>query len=134
VANHDIPPGVGQTALGVARMRARESERADRLFEDPYAGAFVAAAPEVAPPQQAAPAEPISPGAPAALGAIFQARVAIRTRFYDDYLLAACAAGCRQVVLLAAGMDTRDTGSTGPPAPGCSRSTSPTCWPSRMPS
>jgi methyltransferase (TIGR00027 family) len=107
VANHDIPPGVGQTALGVARMRARESERADRLFEDPYAGAFVAAAPEVAPPQQAAPAEPISPGAPAALGAIFQARVAIRTRFYDDYLLAACAAGCRQVVLLAAGMDTR---------------------------
>jgi methyltransferase (TIGR00027 family) len=47
------------------------------------------------------------PGEPTALGAIFQARVAIRTRFYDDYLLATCAAGCRQVVLLAAGMDTR---------------------------
>jgi methyltransferase (TIGR00027 family) len=31
----------------------------------------------------------------------------IRTRFFDDYLLAACTAGCRQVVLLAAGLDTR---------------------------
>ena len=33
--------------------------------------------------------------------------VAIRTRFYDDYLLEACAAGCRQVVILAAGLDAR---------------------------
>jgi methyltransferase (TIGR00027 family) len=31
----------------------------------------------------------------------------IRTRFFDDYLLAATTAGCRQVVLLAAGLDTR---------------------------
>lgn len=31
----------------------------------------------------------------------------IRTRFYDDYLTAATAAGSRQVVLLAAGLDTR---------------------------
>src|SRR5262249_15966239 len=33
--------------------------------------------------------------------------VAIRTRFFDDELRAACTAGCRQVVLLAAGLDTR---------------------------
>jgi methyltransferase (TIGR00027 family) len=117
MVNGNIPQGVGQTAIGVAKIRARESERADRLFHDPYAGAFVDAAPgalvdagpgvlvDVAPdatvPRQAPPTEST------ALGAIFQARVAIRTRFYDDYLLAACAAGCRQVVLLAAGMDTR---------------------------
>ena len=31
----------------------------------------------------------------------------IRTRFFDDYLAAATAAACRQVVLLAAGLDTR---------------------------
>jgi methyltransferase (TIGR00027 family) len=61
----------------------------------------------VAARQRAAPSEPASPGEPAALGAIFEAHVAIRTRFLDDYLLAATAAGCRQVVLLAAGMDTR---------------------------
>ncbi len=101
MANHGIPPGVGQTALGVAKLRARESERADRLFNDPYAEAFVAAAPEAVAERRAPPGESSS------LGAIFQARVAIRTRFLDDYLLAACAAGCRQVVLLAAGMDSR---------------------------
>lgn len=37
--------GVGKTALGVAMARARESRRADRLFDDPYAQAFVDAAP-----------------------------------------------------------------------------------------
>lgn len=31
----------------------------------------------------------------------------VRTRFFDDYLLEVCAAGCRQVVLLAAGLDMR---------------------------
>jgi O-methyltransferase involved in polyketide biosynthesis len=46
VSNGNIPPGVGQTAIGVAKIRARESERADRLFHDPYAGAFVDAAPD----------------------------------------------------------------------------------------
>lgn len=40
----------------------------------------------------------------------------IRTRFFDDYLLAACAAGCRQVVLLAAGLDTRAYRLDWPPA------------------
>jgi methyltransferase (TIGR00027 family) len=107
MASVGIPGAVGQTAIGAASMRARESERADRLFDDQYAGAFVDAAPEVAARQRAAPSEPASPGEPAALGAIFEAHVAIRTRFLDDYLLAATAAGCRQVVLLAAGMDTR---------------------------
>jgi O-methyltransferase involved in polyketide biosynthesis len=33
-----------------------------------------------------------------------QLHIAIRTRYYDDYLLAA---GCRQVVLLGAGLDPR---------------------------
>ncbi|GAA3077868.1 hypothetical protein GCM10020000_74380 [Streptomyces olivoverticillatus] len=35
---------VSRTALAVARVRALESERPDALFNDPYAGAFVAAA------------------------------------------------------------------------------------------
>ncbi|CAL8462346.1 g1879 [Coccomyxa elongata] len=34
-------------------------------------------------------------------------RVALRTLYYDDHLLAACKAGARQVVLLGAGMDSR---------------------------
>ena len=88
--------GVGGTSLGVARARAWESGRPDRLFDDPYAAAFATAAP--------APRRPLSPGSHRARLAF---HIIIRTRFYDDYLLAACAAGCRQVVLLAAGLDTR---------------------------
>jgi methyltransferase (TIGR00027 family) len=42
-----------------------------------------------------------------ALKAAFSADIVIRTRFYDDYLATACAGGCRQVVILAAGLDTR---------------------------
>jgi methyltransferase (TIGR00027 family) len=88
--------GVGRTALGVARIRAHESTRPDRLFDDPHAAAFHAAFPDAFPPQ-----------GPGRVGAMFAFHVVIRTRFYDDYLRAACAEGCRQVVLLAAGLDTR---------------------------
>jgi len=95
--------GVSQTALGAAEMRAEESRRPERLFDDPFAQAFVAAAP------------PLFPGVPsvaddAALTGLVAASVAgmaVRTRFYDEYLLAACADGFRQVVLLGAGLDTR---------------------------
>jgi methyltransferase (TIGR00027 family) len=88
--------GVGGTSLGVARARAWESGRPDRLFDDPYAAAFTAAAPTTR--------RAVSPGSSRARLAF---HVIIRTRFYDDYLLDACAAGCRQVVLVAAGLDTR---------------------------
>jgi methyltransferase (TIGR00027 family) len=125
MANDDAPGGVGQTAIGVARIRARESERADRLFHDPYAEAFVTAAQgavakQRTPPDERTPADGLTPpngltspdgSAPPdermSLGEIFQERVVIRTRFLDDYLIASAAAGCRQVVLLAVGMDTR---------------------------
>jgi methyltransferase (TIGR00027 family) len=95
--------GVGETALGAAMMRARESLRPDRLFDDPYAEEFVAAAPEAFADGPTHSGD----GELAALEAAFSSAVVVRTRFYDDYLLAACAAGCRQVVLLAAGLDTR---------------------------
>jgi methyltransferase (TIGR00027 family) len=167
--------GVGATALGVARVRARESGRPDRLFHDPYAAAFLdgpdAARPGSGRPGPAptdpdtsgpaptdsrtpgpgtgsrtpspaptdsrtpgsaptdsrtpgpgtgsrtpgpAPTDSRTPGSvPTGSGTPGRARSAlafhavIRTRFYDDYLLAACDTGCRQVVLLAAGLDTR---------------------------
>ena len=88
--------GVGRTALWVAKMRAVESARPDRLFDDRFATVFLdaATAGDEAPNVGALP-----PGASEFL--------AIRTRFYDDYLLGACAAGVRQVVLLASGLDSR---------------------------
>ena len=93
--------GVGRTALAVARVRAEESRRPDRLFDDPYAEAFLAAVPGAGDGRQGASAEP------GPLAAFLRLHTVIRTRFYDDYLLGACADGLRQVVLLAAGLDTR---------------------------
>src|SRR5262245_15958201 len=60
-----VPAGVGRTALGVARIRAAESQRPDRLFDDPLASAFAAAQPDdEAPPGEHADAEPPDPAAP----------------------------------------------------------------------
>jgi methyltransferase (TIGR00027 family) len=95
--------GVSETALGAAEMRSEESLRPERLFDDPYAAAFVAAAPPLFPDLPSIDDDPTM----AALKEEFVTGIAIRTRFYDEYLLAACAVGCRQVVLLAAGLDTR---------------------------
>ena len=95
--------GVSETALGAAEMRAAETLRADRLIDDQLAAAFVAAAPPlfVDVPSLADEAE---------LAALVEGGitgVAVRTRYFDDHVESACAAGCRQVVLLAAGLDTR---------------------------
>jgi len=88
-------------------VRARESQREDRLFDDPYAQAFVDAAPGAFPEEQAVRGRSAGAGPLASLGAAFYAHAVIRTRFYDEYLTAAARAGSRQVVLLAAGLDTR---------------------------
>jgi len=95
--------GVSETALGAAEMRAEESRRFDRIVDDPYAAAFVAAAPPLFPDLPSLTDDPEL----VALKDAFLAEMAVRTRYYDDYLLAAGAAGCRQVVILAAGLDTR---------------------------
>jgi len=88
-------------------VRARESRRADRLFDDPCAQAFVDAAPGAFPEEPKTAGELAALGPMASLGALFYAHAVIRTRFFDDYLTAATAEGCSQVVLPAAGLDTR---------------------------
>jgi len=89
---------VAATSIGVARIRARESARADQLFDDPFAAAFAAAAGDVAESGSTRPDK---------LRVALYVQVVVRTRFYDEQLLAATAAGCRQVVLLGAGLDAR---------------------------
>jgi len=88
--------GVSRTAIGVARVRARESTREDRLFDDPYAGALAALG---------EPVDTTAPPSPGRLAIAFQ--IIMRTRFYDDWLLAQAGKGCRQFVVLGAGLDTR---------------------------
>jgi methyltransferase (TIGR00027 family) len=87
---------VGRTALWTAAARARESDRPDRLFDDPYAG--VLARDE----GRALLAHFHTEHAPGD-GNPF---LAIRTRWFDDFLRAACATAT-QVVALGAGLDTR---------------------------
>ncbi|WP_190231949.1 class I SAM-dependent methyltransferase [Streptomyces umbrinus] len=90
------------TAVGVARVRALETERENALFRDPLAQAFAAAG-------GLWPSSPPLPGDAAArrrrLAVAFS--IVIRTKFLDDLLQQASASGIRQVVLLGAGMDSR---------------------------
>jgi methyltransferase (TIGR00027 family) len=85
---------VAATSRWTAAARARESARADALFSDPLADLL--AGPEGWASLEAEPLE--AQGNP---------YLAIRTRYFDDWLNERIAAGLRQVVLVAAGMDTR---------------------------
>ncbi|WP_212746282.1 MULTISPECIES: SAM-dependent methyltransferase [unclassified Nonomuraea] len=94
--------GIGATALGVALLRAQESSRPDRLFDDPYARHFLQAVDPAFTPW-AAGASP----ATARFLQVMAEQVAVRTQFLDRALLEAAEGGCQQVVLLACGMDAR---------------------------
>ncbi|ANH89764.1 SAM-dependent methyltransferase [Streptomyces sp. SAT1] len=87
--------------MGVARVRALETEREDALFRDPLARAFAAAGGlwSSSPP----------PGDEAARRrrSAVSFSIVIRTKFLDDLVRQAADSGIRQVVLLGAGMDSR---------------------------
>src|SRR5215210_645985 len=89
---------LGQTSQWMAAVRACESERPDRLFEDSLAEALAG---------------------PEGFGCMSRMEFAqlwrgpglyivIRTRFFDDFLICSSwSAEVRQIVLVAAGMDAR---------------------------
>ncbi|MEO7195002.1 MAG: SAM-dependent methyltransferase, partial [Pseudonocardiaceae bacterium] len=97
-------------AVAVAAARAAEGRREDALFDDPFAADFVAAAGDAlsfpAADHSAADHPADGPGGDT-WWSPFVAYLPIRTRFFDGYLREACAEGLRQVVILAAGLDTR---------------------------
>lgn len=88
------PPDVlAGTARWTAAVRARESQREDRLLDDPWAVAL-AGEEGLAWLAQRPPDSVVS--------------IVLRTRFFDDFLRrVAVEEGIRQVVLMAAGLDTR---------------------------
>jgi methyltransferase (TIGR00027 family) len=100
---NELPP-LAQTAVATAVSRAAESLRDDRLFDDPLAGRFVAAAGrDTALPGQVSR----QPRTIDDFWSWFAHFAPVRIRFFDDCVRAACADGCRQVVILAAGLDAR---------------------------
>lgn len=106
----DITESVGATALSVARARAVESQAGCPLFTDPYADFFVAAAVAAGwrPPFAA---ETLARFSDAPIVArqmqVMAAYIACRTRYFDEFFTTAGATGLVQVVILAAGLDTR---------------------------
>lgn len=100
-----VPSGVGKTALGVAMIRAGETGRPDKLFDDPWAEAFLEAAPGAFDAEQRAATE--ADNDIASWGVAFWEHAVVRTRFFDDWLLTATGGEIRQVVVVAAGLDTR---------------------------
>jgi methyltransferase (TIGR00027 family) len=103
----DVVTGVGLTALGAAAVRAIEGHHPRALVSDPYAAAFVrAAASQLPQPLAVTPEEAdADPGFPWYGLAHY---LGVRSKFFDGFFAAATqAAGIRQVVILAAGLDTR---------------------------
>lgn len=107
----DIASSVGTTAVMVAAARARETDAPDPLIRDPYARILVTGAdsgswakfvdPEMQ--ERIAAADPEA----AAMFANMLSYQAVRTHFFDTFFTDAAAAGIRQVVILASGLDSR---------------------------
>ncbi len=84
---------LGATARWTAAVRAMESARGDRLFDDPWATALAGGV--GAAWGEARSADSVLP-------------IVIRTRFFDDFVQrVASGYGLHQIVLVAAGLDTR---------------------------
>lgn len=102
----DITTSVGSTALRVAAARALEAQKPDPLAVDPYAEVFCRAAGGdwAGVVDGSCPDHPMLSGD---FGEHFVNFQAARTRYFDDYFHRATDAGVRQVVILAAGLDSR---------------------------
>lgn len=111
----DLASSVGATATWVAAARALASKRADALIDDPFADPLVRAVGkdffigvldgEIT--DNSGDIDPeVDPEAEYNLRRMVN-MMAVRTRHFDDFFLTAAAAGVRQAVILAAGLDSR---------------------------
>ena len=107
----DITEGVGATALTVARARALEWEADCPLYTDPYAHFFIEAATEAGwrPPFTEESLAHIGRADDQVIARMktMAAYIASRTKHIDEFFTTAGANGLDQVVILAAGLDTR---------------------------
>lgn len=101
----DLASSVGATATMVAAARAMASRDAHALIDDPFAEPLVRAVGIdffVRMLDGGLSSMPDPGRAEAMIHGM-----ALRTKFFDDYLTASTAAGVRQVVILASGLDSR---------------------------
>ncbi|MEE6175329.1 class I SAM-dependent methyltransferase [Mycobacterium sp. 050134] len=111
----DLASSVGATATMVAAARAMATRAERPLIDDPFAEPLVRAAgidllTRLASGELDAgalnDAHDGASGAPGAMSRMAD-NMAVRTKFFDDFFLAATEAGVRQVVILASGLDSR---------------------------
>ena len=113
----DLTASVGMTATMVAAARAMATRDDRRLIDDPFAEPLVRA---VGLPffvdmlDGRVDTSAFGDGGPERVQAMI-AGMAMRTRFFDDYVTSATANGIRQAVILAAGLDSRAYRLTWPP-------------------
>jgi methyltransferase (TIGR00027 family) len=104
----DITESVGATALGVAAARAAETARPDALIRDEYAYLLTSSAGPAWAQMASGDDEWLRDDEDARrqheLARDYQA---VRTHYFDTYFNAAARTGIRQVVILAAGLDSR---------------------------
>jgi len=105
----DITTSVGSTALFVAAARALEAQKAEPLALDPYAEVFCRAVGG----EWADVLDGTASGSHGAqlletsFGGHFVSFQGARTKYFDAYFAKAVAAGVRQIVIAAAGLDSR---------------------------
>src|SRR3954469_3323890 len=107
----EIATSVGATAVMVAAARAAETERDQPLIRDPYAKVLVAGAGTgvwefMLDGEFTAKVGDADPEV-AAIVEHMGSYQAVRTHFFDAYFTDAAAAGIRQIVILASGLDSR---------------------------
>ena len=105
----DLASSVGATATMIAAGRAMATKDPRALINDPFAEPLVRAVGLdffVKMIDGSIDFSTIENASPARMEAIING-VAVRTKYFDDYLLAAVDLGVRQVVILASGLDSR---------------------------
>jgi len=104
-----LPTGVGWTAFLTAYSRAQESREAIARFDDPFGAMFIGAVTgaEATDDGEFPRVGPAVDDGSSQFWRVMRFYFCARTPFYDQRVLRAVDAGCRQVVLLGAGLDSR---------------------------
>lgn len=105
----DLANGVGATATGVAVGRALASRAPNPLINDPFAEPLVrAVGVDFFTRLASGELDPASVDDNGDFGMVGMGlMMGLRTRFFDDFFVTAAAAGVRQAVILASGLDAR---------------------------
>lgn len=102
----DLANSVGATATGAAVARALASKGPDALLDDPFADPLVRAVGLDFFVRMLDGDIALEDGLQLCPQAMIE-QIAVRTRFFDDFLTSATDAGIRQAVILASGLDAR---------------------------